>query len=84
MLVFSLAQGIFWAGIGATIAMSVGTALTTGALAAIAVFAKSLALRFTGESSKRGLILGRGVEVVAACVVCFLGVSLLIGSSVGG
>ncbi len=84
VLVFSLAQGIFWAGIGATIAMSVGTALTTGALAAIAVFAKSLALRFTGESSKRGLILGRGFEFVAACVVCFLGVSLLIGSSVGG
>jgi nickel/cobalt exporter len=84
VLVFSLAQGIFWAGIGATVAMSIGTALTTGALAAIAVFAKSLALRFTGESSPRGLIIARGFEFVAACVVCFLGVSLLLGSTAGG
>ena len=45
VLVFALAQGLFAAGIAATFAMAVGTALTTGAIAAIAVFAKNLALR---------------------------------------
>ena len=36
-LVFALAQGIFFAGVAAALAMSLGTAVTTGALAALAV-----------------------------------------------
>ncbi|NDA47062.1 MAG: nickel/cobalt transporter, partial [Alphaproteobacteria bacterium] len=80
VLVFSLAQGIFWAGVGATLAMSLGTALTTGALAAMAVFAKSLALRLTGEAGGRGEIFARGFELAAACLVFGLGATLLFGS----
>ena len=83
VLVFSLAQGIFWAGVGATLAMSLGTALTTGALAAMAVFAKSLALRLTGEAGGRGEIFARGFELAAACLVFGLGATLLLGSIAG-
>ena len=45
ILVFALSQGLFAAGIAATLAMALGTALTTGLIAALAVFAKRLALR---------------------------------------
>ena len=48
VLVFALAQGLFAAGIAATFAMALGTALTTGAIATLAVFAKALALRIAG------------------------------------
>ena len=80
---FALAQGVFMAGVGATIAMSLGTAITTGALAAMAVFAKSIALRFTDGSSSRGLLIGRGFEFVAACAVFVLGASLLLAGAIG-
>jgi nickel/cobalt exporter len=77
VLVFSLAQGIFWAGAAATFAMSLGTAITTGALASMAVLAKSWAVRFSGTGSWRAEIIGRGVEVAAALCVLLFGAALL-------
>jgi nickel/cobalt transporter (NicO) family protein len=83
VLVFALAQGIFVAGIAATLAMALGTALTTGALASLAVFAKAAALRFArGEASRINLI-ARGVELLAAFGVLAVGLSLLLGASGG-
>ena len=81
VLVFTLAQGIFWLGIWATLAMSLGTAITTGALAAMAVLAKGVALRFTGKDGGRGQIMALGLELAAACVVLLAGTMLLIGAS---
>jgi nickel/cobalt transporter (NicO) family protein len=78
VLVFSLAQGIFWAGVAATFAMSFGTAITTGALASMAVLAKSWALRFSGKGTWRAEIIGRGIEVGAALCVLFFGAALLL------
>jgi ABC-type nickel/cobalt efflux system permease component RcnA len=84
VLVFALAQGLFAAGIAATFAMSLGTALTTGALAATAVFAKDIALKMSGGDSMRSLLLVRLFEFGAACLVLLLGASLFLGASVGG
>jgi ABC-type nickel/cobalt efflux system permease component RcnA len=84
VLVFALAQGLFWAGVASTFAMALGTAITTGALAATAVFAKSLALRFVGVKSRRGDLLGRGIELLAAFAVLFLGVALCLGYAAAG
>ena len=85
VLVFSLAQGIFWAGMAATFAMALGTAITTGALATMAVLAKDLALRLTGgQSSRRGEIVGRALEFAAACLVLALGLALLLGVTLAG
>ena len=56
VLVFALAQGLFAAGVAAIFAMALGTAVTTGALAWMAVFAKSAAMRFAaGEDSRVAL-----------------------------
>jgi nickel/cobalt exporter len=83
VLVFSLAQGIFLAGVAATFAMSLGTALTTGALATAAVFAKDVAVRLSGIASGRAVVVGRLVELVAgACVLAF-GIGLL-GAALAG
>lgn len=83
VLVFALAQGIFAAGIAATFAMSMGTAITTGALAAMAVLAKGLAVRFLGEGSDRGVLAVRAFELVAAILVFMLGATLLLGALAG-
>jgi nickel/cobalt exporter len=77
VLVFALAQGMFWAGVGATFAMAAGTAITTGTLAIAAVFAKDLAVRMSGGSSPRGALVGRVVELVAAACVLAFGLALL-------
>ena len=85
VLVFSLAQGIFWAGVAATFAMALGTAITTGALATMAVLTKNLALRLTGgQSSRRGEIVARALEFAAACLVLALGLALLMGVTLAG
>ena len=86
VLVYALAQGLFPAGIGATLAMALGTAVTTGALAALAVFAKDVALRFARQESSLGGVIARAFEFAAALAVLAFGVLLLLGfgSSLGG
>ncbi len=84
VLVFAMAQGIVYAGILATFAMALGTAITTGALASMAVLFKALALRLTGEKSRRGELVARGLELAAACLVLTLGVALFLGYAVAG
>jgi len=85
VLVFTLAQGAFLAGVGAVAAMSLGTAVTTGALAAIAVLAKGLALRLAGGAEGHGVLIARSAEFLAALVVLAVGVALLGGAwSAGG
>lgn len=79
VLVFTLSQGMFVAGVGAVLAMSAGTAITTGALAATAVYAKSMALRWSGADMRRAAIVGRGAELFAAFLVLGLGLALLAG-----
>lgn len=79
VLVFSLPQGLFAAGIAATFAMALGTALTTSAIAALAVFAKALALRLAGGRGAVGAIAVAALELLAAAFVLVLGASLLIG-----
>lgn len=84
VLVFALSQGLLMAGIGATFAMALGTALTTGIIATIAVGAKHLALRLAGGRGARGAIAMAGVELLAAAFVLVLGASLLAGVRAGG
>jgi ABC-type nickel/cobalt efflux system permease component RcnA len=78
VLVFALAQGLFPAGVAAAFAMALGTALTTGAIASLAVFAKSLALRFAGGRGPGETAIA-GIELLAAAFVLVLGLSLLAG-----
>ncbi|MDB5618235.1 nickel/cobalt transporter [Tardiphaga sp.] len=79
VLVFALAQGMFWAGIAATFVMGLGTAITVAAIAVIAVTAKGLARRLSGGGDGRGALVMRGLEFGAAAVVLLFGVGLLLG-----
>ena len=81
VLAFTLAQGIFRIGVWSVLAMSIGTALTTGALAAMAVLAKSTALRFTRSETRQGQTLVAGLELLAAGLVVLVGAGLLAGAT---
>jgi ABC-type nickel/cobalt efflux system permease component RcnA len=69
VLVFALTQGMFWAGVGATFAMAMGTAITVAALATLALGSRELALRLGGRS---------GAFASAVWTICSLGGSALI------
>jgi nickel/cobalt transporter (NicO) family protein len=79
VLVFALAQGLFWAGIAATFVMGLGTAITVAAIAVIAVSAKGLAQRMTAGRDGSGALVMRGIEFGAAGLVLLFGVGLLLG-----
>ena len=83
ILVFSASRGMLGAGILATLAMALGTAITTGALASLAVFAKGLALRLAGGRGRGGALALGGLELLAAAFVLVLGVAMLSGLAVG-
>jgi nickel/cobalt exporter len=83
LLVFALSQGLFAAGIAATFAMALGTALTTGAIAALAVFAKAAALRLASGRGAAGALATAGIELLAAAFVLVLGAGLLLGLLAG-
>ncbi|HSZ95162.1 MAG TPA: nickel/cobalt transporter [Bradyrhizobium sp.] len=79
VLVFALAQGLFWAGIAATFAMGIGTAITVAAIAVLAVSAGGIARRLSGASDGSGALIMRGIEFAAAGLVLLFGVGLLTG-----
>ena len=79
VLVFALAQGLFWAGVAATLLMWLGTAITVSAIAIIAVSAKGLASRMAAGRDGGGAILLRGIEFGAAALVLLFGTGLLLG-----
>jgi nickel/cobalt exporter len=79
VLVFALAQGLFWAGVVSTFVMGLGTAITVAAIATIAVGAKAWARRFADARSGYGMLAMRGIEVGAAVVIVAFGSLLLTG-----
>ncbi len=79
VLVFAFAQGLFWAGIASTFVMGLGTAITVGAVATLAVGAKGLAKRIAQKPIGRGGVLVRGLEFGAAGLVFAFGILLLTG-----
>ena len=83
VLVFAVSQGVPGAGVLAVLAMALGTALTTTALACLAVFAKRTALRLAGGRGQAGLVALGGLELVAAAFVLVLGTAMLSGLAPG-
>jgi len=79
VLVFALAQGLFWAGIAATFVMGLGTAITVATIAVIAVSAKDLAQRLSAGRDGGGTLIMRGIEFGAAGLVLLFGLGLLFG-----
>ena len=79
VLVFALAQGLFWIGVASTFAMGLGTAITVAVIATIAVGARSLAGRWAKAKPGAGMLLLRGMETAAALVIVAFGALLLTG-----
>jgi nickel/cobalt exporter len=79
VLVFALAQGIFWIGVASTFVMGIGTAITVSAIATLAVGARGLAGRLAKAKPGKGMLLLRGLETAAAVVIVVFGVLLLTG-----
>jgi len=79
VLVFSLAQGLFLAGIAATFVMGLGTAITVATIAVIAVSAKGLARQLSAGREGSGTLIMRGIEFGAAGLVLLFGIGLLFG-----
>ena len=79
VLVFALAQGLFWIGVASTFVMGVGTAITVAAIATLAVGARGLADRFAKAKPGVGMLLLRGLETAAALVIVLFGAALLTG-----
>lgn len=79
VLIFALAQGLFWTGVVATFLMGLGTALTVAAIAVVAVGARGLANRFAKAKPGAGMIVLRGLETAAAAFILAFGALLLTG-----
>jgi nickel/cobalt transporter (NicO) family protein len=79
VLVFALAQGLFWAGIAATFVMGLGTAITVATIAILSVYAKDIAVRVMTGRYGGAALLSRGLEFAAAGLVLLFGVGLLFG-----
>lgn len=79
VLVFALAQGLFWAGIAATFVMGLGTAITVATIAILAVAARGVAQRLSGGRDGGGTLIMRGIEFGAAGLVLLFGLGLLFG-----
>ncbi|WP_298873566.1 nickel/cobalt transporter [uncultured Bradyrhizobium sp.] len=79
VLVFALAQGLFWAGIAATFLMGLGTAITVATIAVVAVSAKDIAGRLSASRAGGGALFMRGIEFAAAALVLLFGAGLLLG-----
>ena len=69
VLIFALTQGVFWAGVAATFAMAIGTAITVAVLATLALGSRELALKLGGRS---------GAFADAVWTICTLGGSAVI------
>jgi nickel/cobalt exporter len=79
VLVFALAQGLFWAGVASTFVMGLGTAITVAAIATFAVLAKNVAKRIAVHRAGGGALVMLGIETGAALLVLVFGIALLAG-----
>lgn len=81
VLVFGFSQNLFYAGLFAAIAIGMGTAITTSALAAFAILAKHAATKLVAKrGAARAALFVNGLEVLAAAFIFVLGASLFLAS----
>lgn len=77
VLVFALAQGLFWAGVLSALAMGLGTAITVTTLMFMAVGTRRATLLFTGANTRSAAYVLNGIQLLGAVAVFLLGAILL-------
>ena len=80
VLVFALTQGLFWAGVAATFAMALGTAITVAVLASLALGSRQLALRLGGANATWANAVWTTCAIGGAMVIFLFGTLLFIAS----
>jgi nickel/cobalt transporter (NicO) family protein len=80
VLVFALTQGLFWAGVAATFAMALGTAITVAVLASLALGSRELALRLGVGNSAWAEAVWTTCAIGGALVIFLFGSLLFIAS----
>src|SRR5450830_1872103 len=69
LLVFALAQGLFWIGVASTFVMGIGTAITVASFATLAVGARGLAGRLAKAKPAAVVIVAFGALLLAGYMV---------------
>jgi nickel/cobalt transporter (NicO) family protein len=82
VLVFALTQGLFWAGVAATFAMALGTAITVAALATLALGSRELALKLGGANSAWASMVWTTCAIGGATIILLFGI-LMFAASLG-
>ena len=80
VLLFANTLGLYAAGVGATFAMSLGTAITVSAIAIATVLSKNFATSFMGPDGVWAGRIYRGLAVTGALAICAVGLVLLSAS----
>jgi ABC-type nickel/cobalt efflux system permease component RcnA len=80
VLVFALTQGLFWAGVAATFAMALGTAITVAVLATLALGSRELALRLGSANSAWVNTVWTACSIGGATIILLFGLTLFVAS----
>lgn len=80
VLVFALTQGVFWAGVAATFAMALGTAITVAALATLALGSRELALKLGGANAAWANAVWTACTIGGALIIFLFGLFLFMAS----
>jgi ABC-type nickel/cobalt efflux system permease component RcnA len=79
VLTFAFLNGLYFAGLASVGAMAIGTGVTVALLAALAVWAKDVAIRVGGAADRAALV-HRFAEIAGAAFVFLIGATLLAAS----
>ena len=80
VLIFALGMGIFWAGVFATFAMAIGTAITVSVLASLAVGSRELATRLVGGNSVWAARIQSVAGIAGSSLVLVMGLLFFLAS----
>lgn len=80
VLLFALSIGLFWAGVFATVAMALGTAITVSTLVALAVGSRQLATRVAGAESRWATWIQTAAGIGGSALVFILGAAFFVAS----
>lgn len=84
VLIFAMSQGLLIAGVFATFAMALGTAITVSVLASLAVGSRELATRMAGGESRFAGAVATGAGLLGSTLVFLMGAAFFVASLQGG
>lgn len=84
VMIFALSQGMLWAGIFATFAMALGTAITVSALAALAVGSREFAAKWDGGDGRWATRVATAAGLTGSALVFLMGTAFFFASLHGG